>query len=102
MRGRGAFRTPRSARPTRPRPAGQPVPCGALTRVSKRSASLFLRKTGHEHEPSAIRPASVAITEVAAGTGRMERLVTSTLLTLLVLPTVYSFFRRPRAVAGRS
>jgi len=29
-------------------------------------------------------------------------LVTSTLLTLLVLPTVYSFFRRPRAVAAGS
>jgi cobalt-zinc-cadmium resistance protein CzcA len=29
-------------------------------------------------------------------------LVTSTLLTLLVLPTIYSFFRRPRAVAASS
>ena len=50
--------------------------------------------------PMALATGSGAEVQRPLATVVIGGLVTSTLLTLFVLPTVYSFFRRPRAVAS--
>jgi cobalt-zinc-cadmium resistance protein CzcA len=49
--------------------------------------------------PMALATGSGAEVQRPLATVVIGGLVTSTLLTLFVLPTVYSFFRRPKAVA---
>jgi cobalt-zinc-cadmium resistance protein CzcA len=49
--------------------------------------------------PMALSTSSGAEVQRPLATVVIGGLVTSTLLTLFVLPTVYSFFRRPRASA---
>ena len=70
---------------------------GAMTRLRPVVMTALVASLGFV--PMALATGSGAEVQRPLATVVIGGLVTSTLLTLFVLPTVYTFFRRPKAVA---
>ena len=99
-RGRAQRRRPHDADP-RPRgedrPAASSTSCAGPARLRMRPVLMTALVASLGFVPMALATGSGAEVQRPLATVVIGGLVTSTLLTLFVLPTLYSFFRRPKA-----